>query len=318
MQETFFATLSPMLVMLICIAIGFVLRKTKAVPENAATVLSRLEINVLLPALVLHTFINYCTVESITSQYKTVLYGVAAVALAVLIGVPLSRAFSREKNERKIYRYSLIVANFGFLGNAIVPQIMGQDAMYSYMLFTIPLNVLLYTWAFNSLIPEGRGEKKSVLKSLLNPTFIAMAAGIALGLLGAGKLLPGFVSTTLSNLSGCMGPISMLLTGFVIGGYRVTELLRNKKVYVVSALRLIVLPAVTVAVLWLLGADVMTMYMGMFAFATALGLNTVVVPAAYDGDTHTGAAMAMISHVGSILTIPLLYALLTQLVGGIR
>lgn len=317
MLETFLATLSPMLVMLICIAIGFILRKTKAAPENAATVMSRLEINVLLPARILKTFLTYCTVESITSRYETVLYGVVAVALSVAMGIPLTKVFSKEKNEQKIYRYCLIIGNFGFLGNAIVPAIMGEAAMYDYMLFTIPLNILLYAWAFNSLIPEGQGQKKSIWKRLLNPTCMAMCIGIVLGLLGVGKLLPGFISTALENLAGCMGPVAMLLTGFVVGGYDVPELLKNKRVYIVTLLRLIVLPAVIIAVLWLLGADNSTLFVALFAFSSALGLNTVVVPAAYGGDTHTGAGMAMVSHVGAIITIPLLYALLTQLVGGL-
>lgn len=317
MLETFLATLSPMLVMLICIAIGFILRKTKAATENAAAVMSKLEINVLLPALILRTFLTYCTVESITSRYETVLYGLIATVLAMAMGIPLTKVFSKEKNEQKIYRYCLIIANFGFLANAIVPAIMGDEAMYDYMLFTIPLNILLYAWAFNSLVPEGMGEKKSIWKNLLNPTFIAMAIGIVLGLLGVGELLPDFINTALGNLAGCMGPVAMLLTGFVVGGYRITELLKNKRVYIVTFLRLIVLPAIIVGVLWLLGADNSTLFMAMFAFASALGLNTVVVPAAYDGDTHTGAGMAMISHVGAIITIPLLYALLTQLVGGV-
>lgn len=317
MLDTFLATLSPMLVMLICIAIGFILRKTKAAPENAATVMSRLEINVLLPARILKTFLTYCTVESITSRFETVLYGAVAVTLAVAMGIPLTKAFSKEKNEQKIYRYCLIIANFGFLGNAIVPEIMGDEAMYDYMLFTIPLNILLYAWAFNSLVPEGKGEKKSIWKNLLNPTCIAMFIGIVLGLLGVGKILPDFANTALENLAGCMGPVAMLLTGFVVGGYHVSDLLKNKRVYIVTLLRLIVLPSIIVSVLWLLGADNSTLFMAMFAFASALGLNTVVVPAAYNGDTHTGAGMAMISHVGAIITIPLLYALLTQLIGGV-
>lgn len=318
MLETFFATLSPMLVMFVCILIGFILRKTKAAPENTATVLSRLEINVLLPALNLKTFLTYCTVESITARWQTVLYGVVAVALTVAMGVPLAKLFTKDKDEFKIYRYSLMIANYGFLGNAIVPAIMGAEAMYDYMLFNIPLNILLYAWAFNSLIPEGKGQKKSVWKSLLNPTSIAMTIGIVLGLLGVGPMLPGFITTTLGNLSSCMGPLAMLLTGFVIGGYRMTDLLMNKKVYIVTLLRLFVLPAIIIGVLWLLGADASVLYMALFAFATALGLNTVVVPAAYDGDTHTGAGMAMISNVGAIISIPLMYALLMQLLGGIR
>jgi len=53
----------------------------------------------------------------------------------------------------------------------------------------------------------------------------------------------------------------------------------------------------------------------MFAFGTPLGLNTVVFPAAHGGDTSTGASMAMISHTLSVLTIPLLYALVTAVLG---
>lgn len=316
MLETFFATLSPMLVMFLCIMAGFVLRKTKVAPENTATVLSRLEFNVLVPALSLKTFLTYCTVDSIAAQWQTVLYGTAATVLAIVIGIPLAKLFTKDKNEYKIYRYSLIVANFSFFGNALVPAIMGEAAIYEYMLFTIPLIILVYAWAFNSLIPEGKGQKQSVWKSLLNPSSVSMVIGIILGLLGVGSILPGFVTTTLDNLSACMGPIAMLLTGFVIGGYRVSGLLKNKKVYIVTFLRLIILPAVIMGFLWLLGARGNILFMAIFAFSTALGLNTVVVPAAYDGDTHTGAGMAVISNAGAVITIPLMYALLTQLLGG--
>lgn len=316
MLETFFATLSPMLVMFLCILVGFVLRKVKAAPDNTATVLSKLEINVLLPALNLKTFLTYCTVESITARWQTVLFGVVATVLTTAMAIPLAKLFTKDKDEFKIYRYSLLFANFGFLGNAIVPAIMGAEAMYDYMLFTIPLNILLYAWAFNSLVPEGKGQSKSVWKSLLNPTSVAMTIGIVLGLLGVGPKLPGFITTTLGNLSNCMGPLAMVLTGFVIGGYRLPELLKNKKVYIVTLLRLIVLPGIIMGVLWLLGAQNNVVFMALFAFSSALGLNTVVVPAAYDGDTHTGAGMAVISNAGAVITIPLMYALLIQLLGG--
>lgn len=313
MLETFLATVSPMMVMFLCILIGFGLKRTRVAPENTATVLSKLEIYVLLPAQILMTFLKYCTLETIRDQYRVVLYGCVAIALSVLMGCLLFRLFSKENYERRIYRYSLIIANTGFLGSAIVPQIMGEAALYTYMLFSLPLNVVLYSWCINTLVPEKKGEKKALWKRLLNPTMIALAAGILLGISGAGSVLPGFALTTLEKLSGCMGPIAMVLTGFVVGGYDLKELLKNKRVYIVSALRLTVLPCVIVACLVLLGADRNTALMAMFAYGAALGLNTVVIPAAHDGDTHTGAAMALISHVGAVVTIPLLYALLTQI-----
>ena len=49
--------------------------------------------------------------------------------------------------------------------------------------------------------------------------------------------------------------------------------------------------------------------LALFAYATPLGMNTVVFPAAYGGETKTGASMAMISHTLSVVTIPLMYLL---------
>ena len=55
MQETFRATLTPMLVMFLCMALGFIARKKNLVPENAAEVLSKLENYFFVPALILNT-----------------------------------------------------------------------------------------------------------------------------------------------------------------------------------------------------------------------------------------------------------------------
>ncbi len=48
----------------------------------------------------------------------------------------------------------------------------------------------------------------------------------------------------------------MLLVGFVIGGYSLRELICNKKVYGVTAMRLIVVPAAMMLVLYALGKSI--------------------------------------------------------------
>ena len=301
-----------MLVMFSCLLIGFILRKTKLAPENSASVMSKLELYIFLPAQIVQTFISNCTIESIVAKYSIILYGAIAIVVAILIGFPISRFFAKDRNQRKIFRYGLIFANFGFLGMAIVPQIMGDEGMYAYMLFILPINAAVYGWGINSLIPDEYGKNNSLLKRILNPNIISMAVGISLGLLGAKQWMPQFALTTMQNLSACMGPVAMILTGFIIGGYHIPSLLKNMRVYIITALRLIVLPMLIVGILRFLRADQMTIKVAMFAFASALGLNTVVIPAAYDADTTTGAAMALISHILGVVTIPLLYAILLQ------
>lgn len=313
MLSTFQATLSPMLVMFLCIVIGFTLNKKKLSPDNTATVLSKLENFVLVPALIVNTFMKYCTVASLRDQYKLILYSVLATVAAIALAHPVSNLFEKDAYKRNIYRYAIAFGNFGFMGNAIVPAILGEEVLYNYLLFTLPLNLACYSWGVSILIPSGH-KKKSVLSVFANPVVIAIAVGALLGLLGVEKYIPGFVMTTITNLSACMGPIAMILTGFVVGGYDVLTLLKNKKVYIAAALRLFLLPALFIGLLAVCGADRQTLFLALFAFATPLGLNTVVFPAAYECDTSTGASMAMISHTVCVITIPLMYALLSVVI----
>ncbi len=315
MLETFIATLNPMLVMFACILIGFVLRKTGLAPDDTGTALSKVENYVFMPAQVLVTFMTYCTVESLSVNYRYTLYSILCIAISMLMGVPLSRAFSRDGKNRGVYAYALVFANFGFLGNSLVPQMLGQEYLYPYLLFTLPINTWAYLWGMNRMVPA-EGEKTDPLKRLLNPVIVGLFSGAILGLTGIAKLLPEFLMGTLNNLSACMGPVAMILTGFIIGGFDLKELLSDKKVYVMTFLRLTVLPAVLLAVLWLCGADLSVMTMALVAFGAALGLNTVVIPAAYGRDTKPGAAMATISHAAAVLSIPVMYALLTQIMKG--
>ncbi len=317
MLETFLATLSPMLVLFLCIVIGYILRVKKILPENASTAMSRLENYVFVPALSLSTFMTNCTVESLSKNGSNVLYSVFCLAVAVLIAIPLSKLFSKnDPYKRCIYKYALTFGNFGFMGNAIVPAILAavdSQILYKYLLFTLPHSLLVYTWGIAILIPKGE-KKVNPLKNLINPTVIALLVGAVIGLTGTSGYIPQFVIQTINNCKSCMAPVAMILTGFVIGGYEFKGLIGNKKVYIATFLRLIVLPAIIIALLYLIKAPKIAMTLALFAFATPLGMNTVVFPAAYGGDTKTGASMAMISHTLGVITIPIMYSLFTLLI----
>lgn len=311
MSMVFQSTITPMLTMFTCIMIGYVLNKLKLLPENADTVLAKTETYVLVPALNISTFMNYCTVESLAS-YRSFL-GASVILIAVAIGIAcaLSGIFSKDSYQRNIYKYALTFGNFGFLGNAIVPIILGEEFLYPYLLFTLPLNAMCYIWGLSLLVPAG--NQNNVFRNLLNPCVISIGIGAVLGLTGVQPVIPAFVKLSLSNLSACMGPIAMILTGFVAAKYRIGDLLRKPFVYLATLFRLIILPVAFLAALILLRVDELIIKMCLFAYATPLGMNTVVFPTAYNKDASTGASMALISHTLCVITIPLLYSVLTFL-----
>ncbi len=165
------------------------------------------------------------------------------------------------------------------------------------------------SWGLYILIPKEKNASilDNLKKGLLTPPIIALVLGMAIGLCSLTKYVPGFIITALDNAGKCQGPVAMVLAGFVIGGYNFKELIGNKKVYLITLLRLVVIPALIMLVLKFIGTSKEIMTLALIAFATPLGLNTIVYPAAYGGETKTGASMAAISHTLSVITIPLMY-----------
>lgn len=315
-MEVFLLTLNQMLVMFCFIVAGFVLRKAKLLPESSDKTFSRLCTLFLAPAQNFIVQLTRCTPATFAENGKFVIYGAIIIVLAMLVATLLSYVFVRkkentneEKYQRNIYRYALTFGNYGFMGNFLVLGIWGADGLFKYILFCFVISVVCNVWGLYLLIPNN-GERsigKQIVKGLTAPPALALLAGCLGGLLGASEFVPQFLDTAFNNASNCVGPVSMLLAGFVIGGYSFKDMMANGKVYAASLLRLMAIPSVIMLALKALNTDVEIMRCALVCFAPSLGLNTIVFPAAYGGDTKTGAAMAMVSTLLAVITLPIMF-----------
>lgn len=324
-MTTFLATLTPMLSLFICIAIGFVTTKCKILPENAGKIMAVMETWIFCPALSFMTMVRFCTVETIGEHCTNIVLSSIGVALAMVIAILLARVFVKEKSpDRGVYAYGLAFANGGYMGDPIVLALFGDVVLSYYKLAYLPYSVMIYSWGISVLTPPS-AKKTAAWKRLINAPTVAMLLGIVVGLSGLGKYLPAFVTEPLDALKVCMGPVAMLIAGVTIARYDFSSMLKKGKVYVATALRLVVLPVAIIAFLFgiktlantlfglSIGNDIL--FLVFFATATPLGLNTVVFPEAYGGNPETGASMAMISHTLCVISIPLMYALMVAVFG---
>ena len=313
-MEVFSLTLSQMLMMFTLILLGFLLRKMHILPDNANVTMARLETYIFSPALVLSGMLTKCTVESFAQNWKLMLYGAVIIFAALVLAYILGRLFVRKADtpesayQRNIYTYAMTFGNYGFMGNFIVKGVCGDDAFYQYLLFTFVIGIVCHSWGLYVLIPKEKGLA-GLKKGLINPPMISLVVGIVAGLLGLNQYMPAFATSVLTNAGNCMGPVAMVLAGFVIGSYNLREILLNKKVYVASIMRLIIIPALIMVALMVFNTPRDIMSLALICFATPLGLNTIVYPAAYGGDTKTGASMTTISSTLAVITIPLMYLL---------
>ncbi len=334
-MQVFYLTLQQMMTMFVLMAIGFILRKKNILPDNAGTVIAKLLTYVVAPALALKTQITNCSLETLVQNIEFPLFGLVLVLVAIAIAYPISRLFVGKYKEsaeltyqRNIYKYALAFANYGYVGDFLIIGIFGgidSTQYFQYTLFKFFMNILCYGWGLYVLIPKDKGDGvlKNLRKGLLTPPMIAVVLGIVLGLLNVRAYIPEGVMTPIMNVldsaGKCQG-LSMVLAGFVVGGYSFKEMILNKKVYLASLMRLIVIPSAILGIFTFINSPIVQSIINfqisnavilftLFAFAGPLGLNTIVYPATYGGDTKTGASMALISSILAIVTLPLMYLL---------
>ena len=312
-MDIFSATLSQTAVLLLFIVIGYILSKFRFVPENAHTTLSKLENNCLVPALVMGTFIEQFTVDKITVARDLLLSSLGLTILGIVVSVLVVRLFSKNGYERNIYAYGLCFSNFGFMGNAVVKALF-PEIFLEYLIFTLPLWTLIYLYGVpNLLIGSASGEKQTIaqrLKNFVNPMCISMVVGMIIGI--TGLPIPRFIQSTISSAGDCMSPVAMILTGMTVAQFDLKNILKIKGVYISTFIRLVVYPMIFIGITMLLPRSFASSTFAVCAICSLsmpTGLTSIIVPSAYGKDTSIASGMALVSHILSCLTIPVIFML---------
>ena len=305
MQQVFSTTLNQMICFFIIMIIGFILCKLKCLNENTDVVISKLLSTVIMPVLIFQTFVSKLRVEVLAQKLYIFLIGAVIATLSYLLARLLAKVFAKDKYLQNIYTYSFAVSNLGYMGIPLVKAVFGDDVLFDMMVFTVPFHIYIYSIGLASLNPN---HPKVTLKSFANPVFGGMIFGGIVGL--SGITLPSAVLSVTTMISNCMSPLPMIVAGVVIAKYQIKSLLYDYKIYIAVILRLIVLPLFFVFVIKLLGCNQSILLLAMCSLAMPMGLNTIVFPSAYGGDTRPGASMALISNILGIITIPVMIAMI--------
>lgn len=318
--------LNQMIVFAILIVIGAVLAHKKIIPEKSAVVLSKLENTVLVPALILGTFIKNCTVETLSRTWQLLIVSIVMALILIPVSKWLSKRLIKDEFLQNTTIQGLIFSNFGFMGNAIFLSIF-PEIFFEYTLFTLPFWTFAYVWGVPTLlIPKEHQEENPTLwtriKPFFNPMMFAVLLGIIIGLTGLGAYMPKPVTSVVDSLSACMTPVAMILTGITVGNLHFGEIIKQWRLYAVTAFRLLVYPLFFLGVIALLNLLPTSAFFNVTVFkciltvaAMPMGLTAIFVPAAYGKDVSVASGLALMTHVFSIATIPLMFTLLQWILG---
>lgn len=300
---TFITTLSQIAYLFLLIGAGYAIMKICKLPPNATNIVSKLVTTALMPSLILSNFMENFTLSRLKSSWQFALGGIILTVFSLAFAFLISGLTGKNNYLRRIHIYSLGFSNFGFMGTAVVSTLVPELFM-SYLIMCTPIWIVNYSWAVPGLLmpnEKGRGFKP---KNLLNPLFIAMLIGIVIGI--SGIPMPPFINTAISSLGKCMSPATMLLTGMCVAKIDIKRVLKIKSIYVLSFMRLLLMPLIFLGFLLIYKIDYGVALCATCVLSMPLGLNSVVIPESHGCDTSEASGMAIVSHLSSAITIPLI------------
>lgn len=277
---------------------GYLIAKKGLINYEHTKILSTVEIYLFLPCTVFNAFYSNFTVENLTQYYMLIV--VAAVVLGVLVcfSCIVSGRLSKDEYDRKVYKYSFVISNYGYMGYALAQGLFGAEGLLHMVLFALPFSFFTYTFGYCMLT-----NRKISLKRLINPVLLSILLGAVFGFLNI--KLPRIFETFVNKSANCMAPVSMLLAGITISEFDIKQLISDKKVYIASFIRLVLIPCLVMIAIKPFFDDTLVRIAVLFC-AMPCGLNTIVFPKLIGEDCKTGAKLAFVSNILSILSLPVM------------
>jgi len=307
MNNTFMITFEQIVVLLVFVLLGWLLKAKGIIEKGAARNISKLELWVFIPALMINNLASNFTVEKLSSRAEMFLVGLAVTVVTFILSLWLGKVFGKEGYEKSLYTYAFAIPNTGYIGTPLVLAIFGEEALCDYLVFTMAQWFLTYSWGMYKL----SNQEKITIKTFNNPIIFSLIIGMIIGMLGI--KIPSVPQTIISNAANCMAPCAMLLAGIVIGNRSHKEALLNGKAYAASAIRLIGIPVLVGGIMKMIGMSNSMIILAVLMTCMPCGLNLIVFPEAMDQDSTEGANLVVISSILCVITVPIMTMIVTNL-----
>lgn len=298
--------LQQMIVLFLIMMVGFVSRKTGILNKDASKLLSGIVVNVANPALILSSSINPETIIEGKELAITVGLAIGLYIVYLLLAEIIPRIMRVRTEDSGVYKVMTVFSNIGFMGFPLLAAMYGSESLLYASLFTIPYNILIYTYGVHTLTKSEResGKRKGIQwKSIFNIGVIASIAALLLYFLRLS--VPVVLENAVDTLGSLTAPLSMIVIGDAMSQMKPKELLTDKKLMLFSEIKLLLIPVVALVFVKMLGLSPMLTGVCMVMLATPVGSMTAMLAQQYEANYELASKGVALTTLLSVLTMPL-------------
>lgn len=291
--------LKQLIAMLIIMIVGVMTRKLKIITEQGNKELSNLLLLIVNPIVIFLAFQRDFSYELVNNL-------LAAFALSILsyiITIPLSHFFiGKNRPEYAVERFSTIYSNCGFFGIPIVMAVLGSEGVFYLTAYMAMFNIFVWTHGV-LLMQNGRKlSKKEIIKNIANINVIASIGGLLCFIFQI-RLIPE-IQTGIEYIANMNTPLAMLIAGVTLSQMKFSQIIREKGIYLVSALKLVVYPMLMSVIFYFLPVEEIVKQTILIAIACPVGATVTLLALRFEKNAPYASMLYASTTIIALITMP--------------
>ncbi len=293
-------------ILYILVAVGAIADKVGIYTEKVAKSCTDLLFYIITPAVIIESFISL-EYNPETAKGLFIAMGCGFILHILSAGIS-AMVFNRcDINQGCIYKYACAYGNCGYMALPLASAVLGNEGVFYCSAVIISFQIFSFTHGIYTITKGGEKVKFDFKKLILNPGVISVIVGLPLFLLSVN--LPRIISAPLGYISSLNTPIAMLIFGTYIANTNFKSIFKNRRIFAVSLIKLIILPLILITAFRLIGISGSLLVALSISAGAPTANNTVMFAAKYDRDTGLASQTVAVVSFISIITLPVMIAL---------
>lgn len=298
-MDTVLTLVKQTVTMFLLAGVGFAMFKSGKITKEGSKSIGNILIYGSLPCVLISSFFIEKTQEHMIGLAISAALGFLLVLMSILVGKLCFR-------EDTIAKFAAAFPNPGFFGIPLILASLGSGCVFYVAGFIACVN--LGQWTYGVAVMTGQKGGFSFKRLVTAPFAIAIAIGLAIFLTGIE--IPGILKNSITAIKELNTPLAMFTVGIYLAQTDLKNMFFKKSLYTISLVRLLVIPALAILLLWPLPASMLDMKIALFiAAACPVGSNIAVYAQLHNQDYAYSVETVIISTILAIVTMPIMVSL---------
>ncbi|MCD7833323.1 MAG: AEC family transporter [Lachnospiraceae bacterium] len=295
--------------MLLILLVGVLCYRLKLIDDHANKGLANLLLMVVNPIVAVTALQTDYSPELVTGLLIS--YGLAIVTHLFMILIS-GLCIREDGNDNcAVERFSATYSNCGFIGIPLVQSILGNEGVLYLTAYMTVFNIFSWTHGLGLMTRDrsSRHDKKdlvSSIKTLLRHLCTPMIIASFLGLICFFLQLrfPPILSDTLTYIRNMNTPLAMIIAGVSVAQTSIPAMLKHRRIYLVSLIKLIVMPSILFAILLIVRVNSTVAYTMLVAAACPCATTGTAFALKFQKNYAYSSEIYAFSTLCSLLTVP--------------